>query len=68
MAMSDEHRKAVQDANRRRGNCPNCGTHLFGRVIKDGSEVGGLPGIKYKVCDSCGHARAITHRPRKFKF
>ena len=61
--MSDEHRDAIRQANRRRGNCGKCGSvHV---EIRDGSEIGGFPGLKYRYCGACGWSRAITSRPRK---
>lgn len=67
MTLTDEGRQAVQDSNRRRGmTCRKCGG--FGTQRKrDGSEVGGMPGITYKECSSCGHAQPITKRPRREK-
>jgi ribosomal protein S12 len=44
--------------------CPQCGgRHTSDRV--DGAQLGGLPGVLYDVCSSCGHSRAVTVRPRR---
>lgn len=65
--MTPEHRDAIRAANQRRAiSCPGC-NQTGTRHERDGSEIGGLPGIKYKVCSSCGHTAAITKRPRRFK-
>jgi len=32
---------------------------------RDGSQVGGMPGIKYQCCDACGWSRAITKTGRR---
>lgn len=63
--MTPEHHDKIREANRRRGRCPNCQGQLEDR---DGKEVGGMPGIKYRYCNSCGWCRAKTTRPQKFKF
>jgi ribosomal protein S27AE len=65
--MNDEQRENLKAANKRRGNCPKCGGSKYSLDTRDGGEVGGLPGIKYKVCPNCGYAQAVTHRQRKFK-
>lgn len=67
MAMSEEHREAVKAANKRRGvsYCRSCSQS--GVVEKDGGECGGLPGVKYRVCNGCGAAHAITRRQCRFK-
>lgn len=69
MAMSEEHREAIKNANKRRAyNCPGCGGYLTFDVV-DGSQCGGLPGINYKVCNGCGRTTAIVRRPpRRYKF
>lgn len=41
--------------------CGQCGS--IGLKELDGSKVGGLPGLRYRVCDGCGWTRAITKRP-----
>ncbi len=65
--MDQEHRDNIKAANRRRGNCLKCGADKNGLAIRDGSEIGGLPGIKYRCCNGCGWTQAITHRQRRFK-
>lgn len=60
--MKDEQRDAIRLSNQRRNLCCHrCGA--MGLKELDGSKVGGMPGITYKVCDSCGTTRAITKRP-----
>lgn len=66
MSMSEEHREAIKAANRRRGNCPQCGGSSVGR--KDGKDVGGMPGIIYKVCNGCGWTSSVTKRNTKYDF
>lgn len=44
--------------------CRKCGNSL-GITVEDGSKCGGMPGVKYRVCNSCGHAQPITKPPRK---
>ena len=63
--MDDEHRQKIKAANRRRKNCPTCGNSAV--ETRDGSQVGGMPGIKYKYCVGCGWSRAITKKQGKFK-
>lgn len=65
--MNEDHKKAVREANQRRAiSCRKCGA--FGQLReRDGSEVGGMPGLKYKECGACGHAQPITKRPRREK-
>ena len=43
--------------------CRKCGTVGLERL--DGSKCGGLAGIEYKVCGSCGNAQAITKRQKR---
>jgi hypothetical protein len=50
----------------RRMACRKCG-NVRGIEERDGKDCGGLPGIRYRVCDNCGHAQPITKRPRKEK-
>jgi hypothetical protein len=67
--MTPEHREAIRAANRRRASyvCQKC--RRIGVREVDGSDPmagpGFLPGVKYRVCDGCGHVQPITHRPRK---
>jgi len=66
MALSEEGLRAIQKANRERGRkCGSCGA--LGLEERDGAEVGGLPGLRYKVCNGCGWSRAITVRPKREK-
>jgi hypothetical protein len=62
--MDQEHREAIKKANRRRGThiCQKC--KQSGVQVRDGSEIGAMPGIKYRCCNSCGWQWAITHRRR----
>jgi hypothetical protein len=58
--MSD----AVRESNRRRAGCGSCGSTALKTL--DGAQIGGMPGINYRVCDGCGWSRAITKRaPRE---
>jgi Pyruvate/2-oxoacid:ferredoxin oxidoreductase delta subunit len=43
--------------------CRKCGA-TFPDIV-DGSLCGGIPGIRYRYCNGCGHASAITRRTRK---
>ena len=65
MSMTPEHREAVRAANRRRAShlCQSCGQ--ASAPERDGSEVDGLPGTKYRQCCACGWIQAVTRRPRK---
>lgn len=56
--MDQEQRDAIKAANKRRSNCPKCGAS--GIDVRDGAEVGGLPGIKYR-------RQAIAKELRKWK-
>lgn len=62
--MDFEQREALREAAKQRAiACRRCGaTHLY---VRDGAEIGGMPGIKYKVCGSCGNEQPITKRPRR---
>ncbi len=62
---SDEHRENIRKANRRRAShiCQAC--HNSSVTVRDGRDVGGLPGVNYRQCSGCGWTMAITHRPRK---
>lgn len=66
MTISDEQRDAIRRSNRERNlRCRKCGgMSLYDR---DGSECGGMPGLTYKVCGSCGTAQPITKRPKREK-
>ncbi len=64
----DEEAREQADRTFRRQNraiiCRRCGQ--LGTTIMDGKELAnGMPGIKYKVCGSCGNAEAKTARPRR---
>lgn len=63
--MNDEHRENIRAANRRRAThlCQACGQAAVSE--RDGAEVGGLPGIRYRQCSACGAVRAVTRRPRR---
>lgn len=67
MSMSEEHRAAIVAANKKRSShlCQRCGNGPVS--VRDGAEIGGLPGVKYRCCAVCGFERAITHRPRRLK-
>ena len=67
MSMTPEHRENIRKANQRRGSqyCKKCSAS--GVEVRDGAEVGGMPGIKYRCCNACGWVQAITHRPRREK-
>jgi ribosomal protein L37E len=44
--------------------CRRCGA--LGTHERDGKDMAdGFPGIKYKVCGSCGHAEAKTARQKR---
>jgi Pyruvate/2-oxoacid:ferredoxin oxidoreductase delta subunit len=61
--MDAERKDQIRASNRRRAyNCPKCGAF---HEERDGAEIGGLPGIKYKYCNSCGWCQAKAKRPRK---
>jgi predicted RNA-binding Zn-ribbon protein involved in translation (DUF1610 family) len=64
--MSPEHRDNIRKANQRRAKylCPMCGAFVD---VRDGKDVGGVPGIQYRQCNGCGWIQAITHKPRKYK-
>jgi ribosomal protein S27AE len=64
--MQPEHREAIREANLRRGNCGKCGATRLD--VRDGAEIGGMPGLKYKVCSGCGWTRAITKRQKPEKW
>jgi hypothetical protein len=55
--LSDEHRDAIREANYRRANPWECGSTSLD--IRDGKEVGGMPGINYKYCGGCGWSRPM---------
>ena len=62
--MSDYVENPVSKANRERNlKCGKCGA--LSLVERDGAEIGGLPGLKYKFCGGCGWSRAITKRQKK---
>lgn len=71
--MMNEHDPELEreiEARFRRKNraiiCRRCGA--FGTTIMDGKEFAyGMPGLKYKVCGSCGHAEAKTAPRRREK-
>lgn len=43
--------------------CPKCGSKAIDE--RDGAEVGGFPGITYRVCPGCGWSGAITKKTPK---
>ena len=43
--------------------CAGCNNQDL--LERDGSEIGGMPGIKYQYCDACGWSRAITKPERR---
>jgi hypothetical protein len=43
--------------------CAGCNNQDL--VERNGSEVGGMPGITYQYCDACGWSRAITKPGRR---
>jgi hypothetical protein len=64
--MDDAQREAIQRSNAERNlRCRKCGA--LGLKELDGAQVGGLPGLRYNVCDGCGNAQPITKRPRREK-
>jgi len=64
IVMNEDQREAIRKSNQRRAyNCHKCGSPGIREV--DGAEVGGLMGIKYKLCDSCGDARPVVTRQKK---
>jgi len=65
--MDDDQREAIRVSNQTRNlRCRKCGQMAL--TQRDGSEVGGMPGLRYNVCGSCGNAQPITKRPRREKF
>lgn len=61
----DEEAQADMERTFRRQNrsiiCRKCGQ--LGTTIVDGKDLSnGMPGIKYKVCGSCGNAEAKVAR------
>lgn len=66
--MDDSRSDAIKAANARRAShfCRKC-ANPTATELKDGSQVGGLPGIQYRCCNSCGHAQPITKRPGRAK-
>ena len=42
--------------------CHKCGNTT---TLRDGVDVGGMPGIIYDYCNACGWSRAITKKPTK---
>jgi hypothetical protein len=64
--MDFETKQKLRDAAFRRNYCcPRCGAGGFGSNQRDGGEIGGMPGIQYKVCDSCGSSFPIVKRRRR---
>ena len=43
--------------------CAGCNNQDI--VERDGSEIGGMPGITYQWCNACGWSRAITKPGRR---
>jgi ribosomal protein L40E len=46
--------------------CRKCAA-TSGLVTLDGSKCDGMPGVNYRVCNNCGHAKPITARRRREK-
>jgi transcription elongation factor Elf1 len=66
MNEEDERRAQMRAAAlRRHNNCSYCGAAYASDSTRDGSEVGGLPGIKYRVCNACGHIDAVKIRRKQ---
>ncbi len=65
-ARENRRRAAQHAADIKSGfKCPKChGTEMR---VRDGKDIGGMPGIKYDECGACGYSRAKTKRPRKEK-
>ena len=62
--MTQEEKDALRVRNQMRGiTCGKCGS--TSTVIRDGGVINAMPGIRYRICDSCGWSRAITSRPKK---
>ncbi len=61
-SISDEARERMKVRSITCGQCGQVGTRIV-----DGSECGGLSGVKYKVCNGCGWTRAMVKKQRKFK-
>ena len=57
--MSDQ-RDDQRERARRRAGCKRCGGQSV--TFQDGAACGGLPGIVYKVCGSCGNGVATKRR------
>lgn len=58
----DRMREAARNRNITCGGCGHVGTEEV-----DGSDVGGLPGIRYRHCRGCGWSRAKTVRQKREK-
>jgi Zn finger protein HypA/HybF involved in hydrogenase expression len=59
--LEHEHKEAIRNASFRRNYCCHkCGSAQLD--IRDGKEVGGMPGINYKVCSACGWSYPIVKR------
>jgi len=62
--MEYEHKEAIREANRRRAlTCHKCGSPEI--TERDGAEIGGMPGVRYRYCGACGATRAKTTRRRR---
>lgn len=63
--MDDVQRDALIRRNQTRSiTCRKCGA--IGQLReRDGSEVGGMPGLRYKECGGCGNSQPITQRGKR---
>ena len=43
--------------------CPQCGSQNVSKEV-DGKDIGGMPGVKYRVCESCGGATVVKNRKK----
>jgi hypothetical protein len=58
-----ERREAQREAGCRRGQCPKCyGNWRMMTEAEMKRNSGCLPGIKYRVCDGCGHTEPTKRR------
>lgn len=54
MTASSETRDAIREANKRRKNCPKCGSANV-EVRSDLNDDAHFAGVRYKICRACGH-------------
>jgi anaerobic ribonucleoside-triphosphate reductase len=62
MAEGDSRSDSTRKAARKRGACSQCGNQSL--IERDGSEIGGLPGIAYRYCNNCGWSQAKTKKQK----